>query len=495
MPLHDLTAVEQGAALARGEVAALDLVEHYLARIRALDAGLAAFVTVNAEQARARATVAQRAGGPLAGVPVAVKDMTATAGLATRYGSAAFADQIPTADADVVTHLREAGLVLLGKTATAELGLSLVVDDRFGRPVGNPWQPHLSCGGSSGGSAVAVAAGLAPVATGTDVAGSVRVPAAMCGLVGYKPARGTVSWGPGGLQHVGLATNGVLARTVADAAAMLDVLSRPAPGEPYPAPTPPPRGHLDVVRRPDSALPRRLRIGQFTEPIISDATVHPDCVAALDRTIDVLVAAGHDVVEVKLSVDRSFAAALDAVLAALVAAVPVPERHEPLLREYTRRWRGRGAEVSAVAFVQAVTTLQQAAAAAAARLSHVDLLLCPTVSTPYLPVDRGCDCPDRPAAPVVRPRDREISPYCAWFNVSGAPAVSLPVHITADGVPVGVMLGGVALAGPGNVDAQLLAVAAEVERAVPWRHRHPAVWHRSERPTGAAGATGCLATM
>jgi len=265
---------------------------------------------------------------------------------------------------------------------------------------------------------------------------------------------------------------------------VLDVLSRPAPGEPYPAPIPPPHGYLDVARRPDDALPRRLRIGQFTEPLISEATVHADCVVALDRTIDALVAAGHDVVEVKLSVDRSFAAALDVVLAALVAAVPIPEPREPLLREYTRRWRSRGAGASAVSFIGAVTTLQHAAAAAAARLSHVDLLLCPTVSTPYLPVDRGCDCPDRPAAPAVRPRDREISPYCAWFNVSGAPAVSLPVSSTADGVPVGVMLGGVALAGPGNVDAQLLAVAAEVERALPWRDRHPAAWCMSEGETG-----------
>lgn len=485
VPLHDLTAVEQGAAVARGEITALDLVEHYLARIQALDARTGAFVTVNAEQARAQATVAHRAGGPLAGVPVAVKDMTATAGLATTYGSAAFADQVPTADADVVTHLRDAGLVLLGKTATAELGVSLVVDDRSGRPIGNPWQPHLSCGGSSGGSAVAVAAGLAPIAHGTDLAGSVRVPAAMCSLVGYKPARGTVSWGPGGLQHMGLGTNGVLARTVSDAAAVLDVLSRPVAGEPYPAPAPPHGGYLELARRPDRALPRRLRIGQFTEPIVTDGVVHPDCAAAVDRTADALVHAGHDVVEVKLPVDRSVGAALDVVLAALVAAVPIPAPREPLLREYTRRWRSRGATTSAVDLVQALTTLQHAAAAAAAHLAHVDLLLCPTTATPYLPVDRGCDCPDRPSMPAVRPRDREVSPYCAWFNVSGAPAVSLPVSSTADGVPVGVMLGGVALAGPDNLDARLLAVAAEVERALPWRDRHPAAW------TGSGSGIGC----
>jgi amidase len=265
---------------------------------------------------------------------------------------------------------------------------------------------------------------------------------------------------------------------------MLDVLSRPVPGEPYPAPTPPPGGYLDVTRRPDHALPRRLRIGQFTEPIMSDAAVHPECAAAVDRTVDALLAAGHDVVEVKVPVSRPVAAALDVVLAALVAAVPVPEPREPLLREYTRRWRSRGAGTSAVALVQAVTTLQHAAAAAAAQLTHLDLLLCPTVATPYLPVDRGCDCPDRPTVPAIRPRDREISPYCAWFNVSGAPAVSLPVYSTADGVPVGVMLGGVALTGPDNVDARLLAVAAEVERALPWLDRHPAAWCLSEGETG-----------
>ena len=471
--------------MARGEITALDLADHYLSRIRSLDGALGAFVTVTPDLAVEQAaavtpTTAAIRPGALTGVPVAVKDMTATAGVPTRYGSAAFADQVPTVDAHVVTQLREAGLVLLGKTATSELGLSVTLEDPAGRPVGNPWDCHVSCGGSSGGAAVAVAAGLASVAHGTDLAGSVRVPAAMCGLVGYKPSRGLVSWGPDGLAMAGLATSGVLARTVADAAALLDVLSQPVPGEPYPVPARPPRGYLDAVRQPERTLGRRLRIGRFTTPVIADAPVDQDCVQAVDLVAEALSAIGHEVVPVRLPADPALGPALDIVLAALVAAVPV--RDERLLRVATRRWRRFGAEVSAVAYLQAVTVLQRATAQAAAALAHVDLLLCPTLATPHLPVDHGCQCPTRRTGLRTRPRHREVSPYCAWFNITGAPALSLPVAQDRHGLPVGVMLGGVSLAASGSVDARLLAVAGQLERAMPWRDRHPEHWYAPARP-------------
>ncbi len=226
--LHELTAVEQGDAVRRGEISSAELVEHYLARIEA-HADLGAFVTVTAEQARTAAT-RPIGDGPLSGVPIAIKDLTLTAGTRTTFGSAAFADFVPTVDADVVVFLREAGLISLGKTTTSEFGISLYSETEVAAPARNPWRPECTAGGSSGGAAAAVAAGLVPFAQGNDGGGSVRIPAAICGLVGVKPSRGLVSGGPLGAGGFGLPTHGPIARTVTDAAALLEGPGRPGSG-------------------------------------------------------------------------------------------------------------------------------------------------------------------------------------------------------------------------------------------------------------------------
>ena len=212
--LHDLTALEQGAALHRGEIGRVELVEHYLARIAEHSEALGAFVTVTADAALAAAgaaatTVRARAkAGGLQGVPVAVKDLTLTAGVRTTFGSAAFADFVPPVDADVVALMHAAGLISVGKTTTSEFGLSLYSETKVAPPARNPWAPQFTAGGSSGGAAAAVAAGLVPFAQGNDGGGSLRIPASICGLVGYKPSRGLVSGGPLGSGGFGLPTNG-----------------------------------------------------------------------------------------------------------------------------------------------------------------------------------------------------------------------------------------------------------------------------------------------
>jgi amidase len=249
--LHDLTALAQAAAVRAGELSSTELVAHYLDRIEAQSEALGAFVTVTAELARAAAT-RPLSEGELAGVPTAIKDLTMTAGTRTTFGSAAFADYVPSLDSDVVVLMRDAGLISLGKTTTSEFGLSLYSETLVAAPARNPWARDCTAGGSSGGAAAAVAAGLVPVAHGNDGGGSLRIPASVCGVVGYKPSRGLVSGGPLGYGGFGMPTNGPIARTVTDAAALLDILAGPVAGEPYPAPGRPAAGFLDAARRPDA---------------------------------------------------------------------------------------------------------------------------------------------------------------------------------------------------------------------------------------------------
>ncbi|MET8371573.1 amidase [Micromonospora sp. DT68] len=466
---HDLTALEQAAAMARGELSSVDLVEHYLHRVAALGDSVGAFVTVTPELAREAAKAADaapaEARGPLHGVPTAIKDLTLTAGVRTTFGSAAFADYVPPVDADVVRFIKAAGLVSLGKTTTSELGCSLYSEGRVAPPARNPWQLAYTAGGSSGGAAAAVAAGLVPVAQGSDGGGSLRIPASLCGLVGYKPSRGVVSGGPLGSGAFGLPTSGPLGRTVADVAALLDVLAVPVPGEPYLAPPAPPGGYLAAARRAD---PGRLRIGRFTTPMLADEPVHPDCVAAVDRAAALLTAAGHEVVEVPPPLGPE-AWPLFETIWYVLALSPVDPQREAELLPLTRLLRARGAEISAGTLAATLGELQAQVRLGARRTAGCDMLLCPTLAAPQAPIGWFTADGD-PAADFDR--QRRFSPYCAIFNVTGDPSVSLPVGTTAaDGLPVGVLL-----TGRYGHDARLLETAAQLEHASDWWDRHPAIW-------------------
>ncbi|MCU0265788.1 MAG: amidase, partial [Actinomycetia bacterium] len=301
--LHDLTALEQAAAVRRREVSPVELAEHYLARIDRLADDLGAFITVTPElaleQARAAEDAVRRADDPadlpvLHGLPVPVKDLNFVAGVRCTLGSLTY-DLVPFGDDNVVQALRAGSLAFTGKTNTPEFGLPCYTENAVAPPARTPWDRSRSAGGSSGGAAAAVAGGLAPVAHGSDGGGSVRIPASVCGLVGIKPSRGRISNGPLRDPVGDLVTNGPLARTVADAAALLDVMAGPFPGDPYVAlPLPPGETFLDHATRD----PGRLRIGRYRTPVIASTEVHPECVAAFEESSQLLADLGHEVVDV-----------------------------------------------------------------------------------------------------------------------------------------------------------------------------------------------------
>lgn len=470
--LHELTALAQAAAVRRRELSAVELVGHYLARIERHDPQLGAFVTVTAERARAQAEAVDRTAalepdrlGGLAGVPVAIKDLTLTQGVRTCFGSAVFARFVPELDADVVTALREAGTVSLGKTATSEFGTSLYCETELGPATRNPWQPASTAGGSSGGAAAAVAAGLVSAAQGNDGGGSVRIPAAICGLVGLKPSRGVVPGGPLGFGGFGLPTDGPLARTVPDAAALLDAMAVPVPGQPYLPPPPPPGGYLAAVR---GGPPGPCRVGRWTAPVLADAPLHPACRAVVDAAAGLLERAGHRVVEVDPPFGPDSVELFESVWQALALATPIPPEQEHRLQPINQWLRERGRTGSVPRLLVALAELQRRVRAAAARLAEVDLLLSPVLAQPGAPVGWFTETGD-PAEDFAR--QKRFSPYCAVYNLTGQPAVSLPMGGTGDGHPVGVMLA----AAPG-ADGLLLRVAAQLEQAAPWADRHPPQW-------------------
>jgi amidase len=470
--LHDLTALEQATAIRRREFRAADLVAHYLARIEAHDPRLGAFVTVTAGPALAAARAVDELAArapeqlpPLAGVPIAIKDLTLTRGVRTSFGSRVFGQFVPHLDADVVSALRAAGTISLGKTATSEFGTSLYCETGLGPPTRNPWRLECTAGGSSGGAAAAVAAGLVSAAQGNDGGGSVRIPAAICGLVGLKPSRGLVSGGPVGFGGFGLPTDGPLARTVADAAALLDAMAVPVPGQAHLPPPVPDGGFLAAVRRAD---PGPRRVGRWTEPVLADASLDPDCRAAVDTAADRLRRAGHEVVEVPAPLQADAAGLFETVWQALTLATPVPPEQEHRLQPVTRWLRERGREVTVPRLLAALAELQGRVRAAAGRLAGVDLLLSPVLARPSAPVGWFARTAD-PAEDFAR--QKQFSPYCAVYNLTGQPAVSVPLGRTAGGHPVGVMLA----AAPG-ADGLLLQVAGQLELADPGPDRHPPVW-------------------
>src|SRR4051794_31572616 len=295
--LHDLTALEQGDLVRRREVSPLELAEHYLERAGRDAVG--AFVTLTPEPARARARALPEGGSPLFGVPTAIKDLNLTAGVRTTFGSAAFADFVPEVSDGVTLSLEAAGMVSLGKTNTPEFGSPCYTEPDVALPAVTPWDHGRGAGGSSGGAAAAVAAGLVPVAQGSDGGGSIRIPASCCGLVGVKPTRGRISGRPMYGDPVGLATAGPIARTVRDAAAMLDALAGRRGGDPTWAP-PPSETFLAACDRE----PGRLRVARFVAPVITDIAVDPACMQGWEDASRLLESLGHEVVDVQVPLPR-----------------------------------------------------------------------------------------------------------------------------------------------------------------------------------------------
>ena len=470
--LHELTALEAAAAVRGGEASPTELVAHALARIEERDAALGGFVTVTPDAALASAREAEgrlRHGGdlpPLLGVPTAIKDLNNTAGVRTTYGSTVFADFVPDVDDAVVTRLAAAGTISLGKTNTPEFGFPCYTDNSLVGPARCPWDPGRLAGGSSGGAAVAVAAGYVPFAQGSDGGGSIRIPASINGLVGLKPSRGRVSNAPLGGDVTGLGTNGPLARTVRDAAAMLDAMAGPVIGDPaWAPPLPPGETWLGLTDRP----PGRLRVGRTTESAIADAVLDPEVAAALDDTARLLEELGYEVEdvppgllgpEVLPSFERAW------VLSA--TTLPVPADRVGELRPLTRELRERGLALSAREAMESLVALRLFSRRYLQAVDRFDVLLAPVCTMTPRPLDWFTGTG---SAAEDFERQKRYAAFTALYNVTGQPAISLPLHWTADVLP-----GGSMLVGRPTDEATLLALSAQLEEARPWVQRRPPVW-------------------
>jgi amidase len=472
--IHDLTATELAAAIATGETSSVEITDHYLHRIDRLNEQVGAFYTVTHELAREQAAAADKAasasrqdgGGlpPLTGVPIPIKDLNMVAGVRLTFGSTILADNVATEDDYVVEHLRSAGIVITGKTATPEFGLPCYTETKVGPPARTPWDLTRSAGGSSGGAAAAVASGLAPAAQGSDGGGSIRIPASVCGLFGIKPTRGRISQGPMMPDLVGLSTDGPLARTVADAALLLDAMVGNHPGDMYIQPAlPAGESFLGYASRE----PGRLRIARSLKTVIEGAEVHPDCVAAYEEASALLSSLGHEVEDVDLPFPAEAVPSFLALWFAMATLAPITPDQESELLPLTRYLRAQGLQLSAADLLFHQAVLQGSVRPAMRALNDYDAILTPTLAMPPRPV--GWFDEVEPAENFVR--QTQFTPWTALYNLSGQPAVSVPLHWTANGLPIGIML-----AARMGDEATLISLSAQLEAAKPWRDRRPPMW-------------------
>jgi amidase len=452
-------AVEQAQLIRQGELSPLDLTRLYLERIQTQNPKLGSFVTVLADQAldQAAAQTEQLTQfdrselPPFFGVPIAIKDLTAVQGVRCTYGSAAMTNYVSSYDDGVVSRLKQAGFVILGKTSVSELG-SLPYTEPMHLPTArNPWNLNHTPGGSSGGAAAAVAAGLVPVAQGSDAGGSVRGPAFCCGLVGLKPSRGRISCAPIGDFQNGIGSHGILARTVTDTAALLDVMAGYLPGDPYWLPDPP-QPFLNLLKA--SSHPP-LRIAYTTDiPPVSSAD--PSTQQAVLTVAQQLASLGHHLEPNTLD----FSGLIEPFVAIWRAGVGIlglpPEALCPF-----NRWLLSQLETSGE-YLRAVAAMQGIARRIVSSFESYDVLLLPTYLHPAIPIGAWADLsPEATLQKIIE----WIAP-CPPFNASGQPALSFPTGLTADGLPVGVQL-----VGRPAEEATILALAAQLESLNPWTMR------------------------
>jgi len=449
--LRYASAAQLRAWYAGGELSPTEYTRFVLALLARTEPTLHAFLTVSAELALAQAAEAERliraegerafADRPLLGVPVSVKDLTPTAGVRTTRGSLHHADQIPGDDAPAVARLRRAGAVLIGKTTTSEFGWSAGTVNRLGPPAANPWDPGRSAGGSSGGAAAATAAGVGVAGLGTDGAGSIRIPASFCGLVGFKPTFGRVPYAP--LSPEGLSHLGPLTRDVATAELVTNVLAGPHPADPFSAAAP--------AEAPVPDGPRRVAWLRFPGPETEPARLARAAADALG-----------EVEELDVPFDDPYPH-LVTILAAFDAAGQPPGMDARSDRHRNRVVR-HGRRLSAADLARALTARAGLTRTLEALASRYDLLAMPTVWIEPFGVDDW-----RPDGPDGAELD-----WLAWcraaypFNLTGQPAISVPAGFTSSGLPAGLQL-----VGPRHADSRVLRAAAEVERARPWHHEYP----------------------
>jgi amidase len=475
-----LDATAQADLVRSGEVSPAELVDAAIARIEALNPELNAVITPLFDKAR-EAAAGQLPDGPFRGVPMLLKDLACHSAGDPMYEGMAFLRDVgwlEHEDTVLASRFRRAGFVFCGKTNTPELGILSTTEPAAFGPTRNPWNTGHSTGGSSGGSAAAVAAGMVPLAHANDGGGSIRIPASACGLVGLKPSRGRTPLGDDfGDIMAGLVNEHVVTRSVRDCAAVLDAVAGLAPGDPYTAPAPA-RPFLDEV----GADASRLRVGIRTAPPGRQSEAHADCVTAANETAKLLEGLGHTVEDVELPF-------LDA---------------EDLVPQFLTRWSGgvawnldywsrktgrtvREEDVEPCTWALAEMGRTQSAAALLTAIerhqvlgiqiaqwyeSGFDLLLTPTMAIPPPPLGSFEHPPDQPLLPIAVATPMAI--FTSGINMTGLPAISLPLHVNDDGLPIGSHL----VAPYGREDV-LIRVAAQLEQAAPWADRRPPVFAES----------------
>jgi len=454
------------------EVTPAELIEAAAARVERHNGAINAVVYQALDEARAKA--AALPDGPFRGVPFLVKDLLiAVAGWPRTSGSRFFRDVVDLEDSGLARRYRESGVSLLGKTNLSEFGIAGTTEGQLYGPCRNPWNTDRIVGGSSGGAAAAVAAGIVPMAHGGDGRGSIRIPASCCGLVGLKPTRDRSPHLPDGYDFAqGFVVEHVITRTVRDSAVMLDVTGRPEPGSPYAIPAKE-RPYAEEVLR----APGRLKIAWSSETA-NGRPVHPEVQAALETTVTLLEKLGHELVPHGPGVDQralwgaqnafsgaNFAAGLRRMIEAS-GREPAADEFEPLT---WASWKGgqRAGGMDAMADMQ---TLRVLARQALQLYETFDVYLTPTLAAPPPPI--GYLSPVLNAPRDIGRRNGEFFSFPGVANMTGQPSISLPLAWSSEGLPMGMMF-----TARYADEATLFRLAAQLEKEAPWKHRRPPIWN------------------
>lgn len=460
------------AELVRGkEVTPLELVEATIERIERINPSLNAVVTPLYDTAR-EAAAGPLPQGPFTGVPFLLKDLMAHyAGTRLTSGSVFTRDFVSRRDSELVARHKRAGLIVVGKTNTPEFGLLPTTEPRLFGPCRNPWNRELTPGGSSGGSAAAVAAGLVSMAHASDGGGSIRIPASCCGIFGLKPTRARTPMGPSlGDVMSGLVIEHAVTRSVRDCAALLDATSGPDLGDPYWAP-PPARPFLQEV----GADPGRLRIAYAARPE-SGTETHADCARAVMEAAELCADLGHELEEASPKIDWETTGSIFMTiwaagcawtidgLAMSTGKKPTCDQFEPM----TWRMYEMGHEIDAPRYLTTLTVMQAVSRRIARFFAAYDLWLTPTLGEPPLPLGTLSSTPDDPLYPMRRADS--FVPVTPISNLTGQPGMTVPLYWNADGLPIGVHF-----MGRFGDEATLFRLAAQLEKARPWAGRRPSI--------------------
>ena len=468
---RDYDAVGLAELISRGEASASEVVDTAISIAEEHNPTLNAIVTDMYDAAREQAL--KPVAGPLSGVPFLIKDLNMVKDVPSSMGSRLWDGFVPDHDGEIVSRYRKAGLIIMGKTNTPEVGLAATTDSVKLGACRNPWDLQRTTGGSSGGAAASVAAGILPAAHATDGGGSIRIPASCCGLVGLKPTRGRTPAGPDVGEGWGsMASNNVVSRSIRDTAMLLDVTHGPAQGDPYHAP------HFNGSYFDEhTKKPRKLRVGVDLKPASGATEIHEECLLGVQHTVKLLESLGHEVVDIDLDFDREMFSTSTYLLVVANVANTVQARADYLglndvglehIESVTLGAKELGETFRASDYAKATAIIHQTSRYIESRFLEYDLILSPTLLQPPVPLG------------YMNTHDGDQETYTAhiqsfWgfthlYNGTGNPAISLPLHESKNGLPVGMQLA----ASFGN-ELLLLQIGAQLEQAAPWFKRVPSM--------------------